>query len=419
MMEWTHLDENIWHPFTQHALEKNRIAISHGKNTILYDVNGKAYIDAVSSWWVNIYGHANPTISNAIKLQVDKLEQVIFAGFTHEPACLLSDNLLKILPPNFSKVFFSDNGSTSVEVALKMAIQFWHNQGYEKSKIIAFKNAYHGDTFGAMAVGKSDFFSAFDDLLFDVIQIDIPLSNNFESLKNEFQSLVETQDVACFIFEPLVQGSGGMQMYDAIFLDELIKIARTNDVICIADEVMTGFGRTGERFAIDYLENKPNIICLSKGITGGFMPLSVTVCEKEIYDAFYSSDKLKTLFHGHSYTANLLGCAAANASVKLLEEYYPKIKQLSVWQKEKVQELVVLPNVKNTRTLGTIAAFEIESTSTSYFSNVKDVVYQRFLDNGILLRPLGNTIYIMPPYCITINELNEIYKVILDVVTSL
>ncbi|MEZ5037767.1 MAG: adenosylmethionine--8-amino-7-oxononanoate transaminase [Chitinophagales bacterium] len=419
MMEWTHLDENIWHPFTQHALEKNRIAISHGKDTILYDVNGKAYIDAVSSWWVNIYGHANPTISNAIKLQVDKLEQVIFAGFTHEPACLLSDNLLKILPPNFSKVFFSDNGSTSVEVALKMAIQFWHNQGYEKSKIIAFKNAYHGDTFGAMAVGKSDFFSAFDDLLFDVIQIDIPLSNNFESLKNEFQSLVETQDVACFIFEPLVQGSGGMQMYDAIFLDELIKIARTNDVICIADEVMTGFGRTGERFAIDYLENKPNIICLSKGITGGFMPLSVTVCEKEIYDAFYSSDKLKTLFHGHSYTANLLGCAAANASVKLLEEYYPKIKQLSVWQKEKVQELVVLPNVKNTRTLGTIAAFEIESTSTSYFSNVKDVVYQRFLDNGILLRPLGNTIYIMPPYCITINELNEIYKVILDVVTSL
>ena len=419
MMEWTHLDENIWHPFTQHALEKNRIAISHGKDTILYDINGKAYIDAVSSWWVNIYGHANPTISNAIKLQVDKLEQVIFAGFTHEPACLLSDNLLKILPPNFSKVFFSDNGSTSVEVALKMAIQFWHNQGYEKSKIIAFKNAYHGDTFGAMAVGKSDFFSAFDDLLFDVIQIDIPLSNNFESLKNEFQSLVETQDVACFIFEPLVQGSGGMQMYDAIFLDELIKIARTNDVICIADEVMTGFGRTGERFAIDYLENKPNIICLSKGITGGFMPLSVTVCEKEIYDAFYSSDKLKTLFHGHSYTANLLGCAAANASVKLLEEYYPKIKQLSVWQKEKVQELVVLPNVKNTRTLGTIAAFEIESTSTSYFSNVKDVVYQRFLDNGILLRPLGNTIYIMPPYCITINELNEIYKVILDVVTSL
>lgn len=418
-MEWTHLDENIWHPFTQHALEKNRIAISHGKDTILYDINGKAYIDAVSSWWVNIYGHANSTISNAIKLQVDKLEQVIFAGFTHEPACLLSDNLLKILPPNFSKVFFSDNGSTSVEVALKMAIQFWHNQGYEKSKIIAFKNAYHGDTFGAMAVGKSDFFSAFDDLLFDVIQIDIPLSNNFESLKNEFQSLVETQDVACFIFEPLVQGSGGMQMYDAIFLDELIKIARTNDVICIADEVMTGFGRTGERFAIDYLENKPNIICLSKGITGGFMPLSVTVCEKEIYDAFYSSDKLKTLFHGHSYTANLLGCAAANASVKLLEEYYPKIKQLSVWQKEKVQELVVLPNVKNTRTLGTIAAFEIESTSTSYFSNVKDVVYQRFLDNGILLRPLGNTIYIMPPYCITINELNEIYKVILDVVTSL
>lgn len=418
-MDWINYDENIWHPFTQHALEKNRIAITHGKDSLLYDVNGKAYIDAISSWWVNIYGHANPTISNAIKLQVDKLEQVIFAGFTHEPACLLSENLLKILPSNFSKVFFSDNGSTSVEVALKMAVQFWHNQGIKKSKIIAFKNAYHGDTFGAMAVGKSDFFSAFDDLLFDVIQLDIPQVNNFESLKNEFQSLVETKDVACFIFEPLVQGSGGMQIYDVIYLDELISIARANEVICIADEVMTGFGRTGERFAIDYLENKPNIICLSKGITGGFMPLSVTVCEKEIYDAFYSSDKLKTLFHGHSYTANLLGCAAANASVNLLEEFYPKIKQLAAWQKEKVQELAVLPNVKNIRTLGTIAAFEIESTSTSYFSNVKDIVYQRFLDNGILLRPLGNTIYVMPPYCITINELNEIYKVILDVVASL
>lgn len=418
-MDWINYDENIWHPFTQHALEKNRIAITHGKDSLLYDINGKAYIDAISSWWVNIYGHANPTISNAIKLQVDKLEQVIFAGFTHEPACLLSENLLKILPSNFSKVFFSDNGSTSVEVALKMAVQFWHNQGIKKSKIVAFKNAYHGDTFGAMAVGKSDFFSAFDDLLFDVIQLAIPHSNNFESLKNEFQSLVETKDVACFIFEPLVQGSGGMQMYDAIYLDELISIARANEVICIADEVMTGFGRTGERFAIDYLENKPNIICLSKGITGGFMPLSVTVCEKEIYDAFYSSDKLKTLFHGHSYTANLLGCAAANASVNLLDEFYPKIKQLAAWQKEKVQELAVLPNVKNIRTLGTIAAFEIESTSTSYFSNVKDIVYQRFLDNGILLRPLGNTIYVMPPYCITINELNEIYKVILDVVTSL
>lgn len=418
-MDWINYDENIWHPFTQHALEKNRIAITHGKDTLLYDVNGKAYIDAVSSWWVNIYGHANPTIANAIKLQVDKLEQVIFAGFTHEPACLLSENLLKILPSNFSKVFFSDNGSTSVEVALKMAVQFWHNQGIKKSKIIAFKKAYHGDTFGAMAVGRSDFFSAFDDLLFDVIQLDIPQANNFESLKNEFQSFVETKEVACFIFEPLVQGSGGMQMYDAIYLDKLINIARANEVICIADEVMTGFGRTGERFAIDYLKNKPNIICLSKGITGGFMPLSVTVCEKEIYDAFYSSDKFKTLFHGHSYTANLLGCAAANASVNLLEEFYPKIKQLAVWQQEKVQELAVLPNVKNIRTLGTLAAFEIESTSTSYFSNVKDVVYQRFLDNGILLRPLGNTIYVMPPYCITINELNEIYKVILDVVTSL
>lgn len=418
-MDWIKFDEHIWHPFTQHAIEQNRIAITHGKDALLFDVDGKTYIDAVSSWWVNLFGHANTEIANSIKQQTEILEQVIFAGFTHEPACELASNLLEILPSNFSKVFFSDNGSTAVEVALKMAVQYWYNIGQPKHKIIAFKNAYHGDTFGAMSVGKSSFFSAFDNMLFDVIQIDIPTDDNFEILKSEFENLVSNQDVACFIFEPLVQGSGGMQMYKATYLDELIKCAKKNDVICIADEVMTGLGRTGERFAMDYLQNKPSIVCISKGITGGFLPLGLTVCEQYIYDAFYSTDKLKTLFHGHSYTANLLSCSAALVSIKLLNEYYDKIKLISQWQKDYAIHLKSFSNIKSIRTLGTILAFELETTQASYFSNLRDKVYARFLEEGVLLRPLGNTIYVMPPYCITQQQMETIYSVIEKVISEL
>jgi adenosylmethionine-8-amino-7-oxononanoate aminotransferase len=423
-MDWQQYDTHIWHPFTQHALEDKRIAIASGKGALLFDVDGKAYIDGISSWWVNLFGHAQPDIAAAIRQQAEKLEHVIFAGFTHEPACRLADSLLKILPPNFSKVFFSDNGSTAVEVALKMAVQFWHNQGKAKHKIISFKNAYHGDTFGAMSVGKSAFFSAFDALLFDVIQIDLPVSKNFSEIKKTFETIVKQGDTACFIFEPLVQGSAGMCMYDAVFLDELIQTAQANDVLCIADEVMTGFGRTGKRFAIDYLHNKPDMICLSKGLTGGFLPLGLTVCSQKIYDAFYASDKFKTFFHGHSYTANPLSCAAANASLHLLEQYTDKIKQLSAWQKTFATALENFSSIKNIRTLGTIAAFEVESTNLpfgeqqggGYFSNIRDVLYRHFLEAGVLLRPLGNTVYIMPPYCITQEQLSVIYEAVKAVI---
>jgi adenosylmethionine-8-amino-7-oxononanoate aminotransferase len=318
----------IWHPFTQQQTAKPNIAITHGKGALLYDENGNEYIDAVSSWWTNLFGHANLQIAAAIKKQVYTLEHVIFAGFTHEPAINLAEKLIQLLPKNQSKVFFSDNGSTCVEVALKMAIQYWHNQNIEKTTIIAFKNAYHGDTFGAMSVGARGVFNQpFESYMFDVSFLDLPTDDNFEQVLTDFQQIIQTQKAAAFIFEPLIQGSAGMLMYKAEYLDKLIETAQQNQVICIADEVMTGFGRTGKTFATDYLNHKPDIFCLSKGITGGFLPLGITTCTQKIYDAFLSEDKLKTFFHGHSYTGNPIVCAAANASLELLQNSEFRIQE--------------------------------------------------------------------------------------------
>jgi adenosylmethionine-8-amino-7-oxononanoate aminotransferase len=418
-MHWSEYDKNIWHPFTQHAIEKDRIAISYGKDALLFDVDGNSYIDAISSWWVNLFGHANSTISTAIAHQAQNLEHTIFAGFTHEPACRLAQQLLEILPKNFNQVFYSDNGSTSVEVALKMALQFWFNQDKKKTKIIAFENAYHGDTFGAMSVGKSSFFAAFEDCLFDVIKIPIPNKENIDDVAHRFLNYVRNDDVACFIFEPLVQGSAGMQMYDSSTLDQLISIARQHQVLCIADEVMTGFGRTGRNFAIDYLTENVDIICLSKGITGGFLPLGVTVCTNSIYDAFLSQDKMKTFFHGHSYTANPISCAAANASLQLLKLHTTKLAELCIWQSEFLEKLSSNAKIKNIRQQGTIVAFEVAEQHGNYFSSLRDVLYQKFIAHGVLLRPLGNTVYILPPYCITYYQLEKIYTVILKVIDEI
>ncbi|MDZ7876818.1 MAG: adenosylmethionine--8-amino-7-oxononanoate transaminase [Saprospiraceae bacterium] len=408
----------IWHPFTQIKDENTPILIKKAQGTTLFAENGKQYIDAISSWWVNIHGHAHPHIAQAMAHQAMELEQVIFARFTHEPAINLAEQLLMNLPTHFSKVFFSDNGSTSVEVALKMALQFFHNQGItHKTKVISFENAYHGDTFGAMSVsGKSAFNTPFNPLLFEVFSIPIPDAHNIETIKNEFKKLINQGDIAAFIFEPLVQGAAGMQMYEAAYLDELIAIAQENNVVCIADEVMTGFGRTGELFAIDYLNNKPDIICLSKGITGGFMPLGVTCCSSTIYETFISEDISKTFFHGHSYTANPLACAAANASLELLlsENCQEAIEEIGFHHALFAEKLKGLAFVKNVRQTGTILAFEFNAGgASSYFNTIKDKAYNFFIDNGVLLRPLGNTVYLMPPYCITAKELNKVYTVIL------
>lgn len=421
----------IWHPFTQQKNMLPPIPIIKGQASLLFDDKGNHYIDAISSWWVNLHGHAHPYIAEQLYKQALKLEQVIFAGFTHEPAVELAENLLPILPGDFDKVFYSDNGSTAVEVAIKMALQYWWNKqltvdseqlAVKKNKILAFNNSYHGDTFGGMSVSdRSVFTKAFKDLLFDVIFIDTPTQQNISDVK----AIIHTHqtEIAAFIYEPLVQGAGGICMYDADLLNEILNTAKQLDIICIADEVMTGFGRTGKFFAGEYMNEKADIICLSKGLTGGTMALGVTACIKKIYDAFVSDDKLKTFFHGHSFTANPLACTAALASLDLLLK--PEtISQIEFITKQnlqfkiKIEQHKTSAQIKNLRCLGTILAFEIMEGEDGYLNNISATITQKALQQGIYLRPLGNTVYIMPPYCITEKELNAVYGLLESLIAS-
>lgn len=409
----------VWHPYTQMKTAADQIGIVRGEGAWLFDEQGNRYIDAVSSWWVNIHGHAHPYIAAKISEQLLKLQHVIFAGFTHEPAVELAERLLKILPKNQSKVFYSDNGSTAVEVAIKMAIQFWHNRGIKKEKIIVLENSYHGDTFGSMSVSaRSAFTTAFSSFLFDVITLPFPKKGSEENTISFLRDAIkEHKDkIAAFIFEPLILGAGGMLMYDPNTLDSLMKICKDNDVLCIADEVMTGFGRTGKLFACDHLQQQPDIVCLSKGLTGGAMALGVTTCSEKIYEAFLSEDKLKTLFHGHSYTANPIACTAGTASMDLLldENTQKKLEWICQQQKQFAEKLKVIKEVENVRFTGTIIAFDIKTgENTSYFNSQRDKLYNYFLERGIILRPLGNTLYIMPPYCIG-DDLSVIHETILQ-----
>jgi len=404
--------KHIWHPYTQQHGSKPPIPIISGKGTYLYDEAGRKYIDAVSSWWVIIHGHSHPYIVEKVVAQLSKLDQVIFAGFTHEPAIELGEKLLSILPSNQQKVFYTDNGSTAIEVALKMCLQYWFNKGIKRKKVITFFNGYHGDTFGAMSVsGRNAWTAPFDSFLFEVIFIETPTPSNIESLKEIISN--NADDLACFIFEPLVQGSAGMLMYGALELDELMAHCKTNNVLMIQDEVFTGFGRTGKNFAADHLVTKPDLMCFSKGLTGGTMPLGITTCTEEIHNAFLSENKLKTLFHGHSFTANPLACTAALASIELLMENSTQecIQQITNRHKEFVLKIHTHPKVAAIRQTGTILAIEWETGSgTSYFSDLRNDLYDFFLEKGILMRPLGNIIYILPPYCISDQDLTYIYE---------
>jgi adenosylmethionine-8-amino-7-oxononanoate aminotransferase len=401
----------IWHPYTQMQTALPPIPIVRGDGALLFDEQGKSYIDAISSWWVNIHGHANSYIAQKVAEQLLQLEHVIFAGFTHQPAIALAERLLAILPNNQQKVFYSDNGSTAVEVALKMCLQYWHNQGIKRTKILAFKNAYHGDTFGAMAVsGRSAFTAAFDSLLFEVEFIDLPTEQNLKQIKSRISYL--RSELACFIFEPLVQGSAGMVMYEAGLLDQLMAHCRSEGILTIADEVFTGFGRTGKRFACDHISQQPDIMCFSKGLTGGTMAMGLTTCTLAIYNAFLSADKLKTLFHGHSYTANPVSCAAALASMDLFmaPETNANINRIVLAHQQFAAKIKHHPQIKTIRQTGTILAMEWQTgEGTSYFSSLRDKLYTYFLNAGIILRPLGNVIYILPPYCITDEQLLYIY----------
>jgi len=404
--------KNIWHPFSPLG-GREPLMVKKAKGVYLYTPDGRKILDAISSWWVNVHGHAHPKVAKAIGKQAKRLEQVIFAGFTHEPAAKLSQTLMRILPKSQDKIFFSDNGSTSVEVALKLAIQYWFNKGVERKQIIALEGAYHGDTFGSMSVGDRGIFSMpFFPYLFEVKFVPFPEGdgqNTIAAMKE-----IASENTAAFIYEPLVQGAGGMRMYSPDVLNELIAIVREKGGICIADEVMTGFGRTGKTFASDYLENKPDIFCMSKGITGGFLPMGVTSVSKEIADAFNEEETRKTFFHGHSYTANPLACAAANASMSLLlkKKTQESIQRIGEQHKAFMERFNPPEAVADVRATGTILAIELKADDAGYVSKIKEQIYDFFLAKDLLLRPLGNVIYILPPYIITNDELERLYSAI-------
>lgn len=412
--------DHVWHPFD--VLHANNILIESAAGVYLHTADGRKIIDAVSSWWVNIHGHAQPDIAKAIYDQAQKLEHVIFSGFTHSPAISLAETLLKILPFSFDQIFYSDNGSTSVEVALKLALQYWYNQDKEKTKIVALEGAYHGDTFGAMALGERSVFTRpFQKFLFDVEFLPLHTGSTQDCIE-KFEAIASRGHVAAFIYEPLIQGAAGMVIYDASTLNSLLEIAQKYNILCIADEVMTGFGRTGKLFASEYLALPPDIMCLSKGITGGFMPLGATAINSKVTAQFTSTDKEKRFYHGHSYTANPLSCAAANASMKLLlaEQCQQQIQFITESHAHFLQQIKSHPKIASAKSLGTIISIELKvDGGTSYFSNKRNYFYQFFLDRNILLRPLGNVIYVLPPYIINKSELNKIYGAIAELLEAL
>lgn len=405
-----------WHPYTQHKTAADFPAIVKGKAALLWDENGKEYIDAIASWWVNPYGHSNKIIADAIYEQLTTLEHVLFGGFTHDKAVLLAEKLMTILPNNQKKLFYSDNGSTAVEVALKSALQYNHNKGIKKTKIIAFEEAFHGDTFGAMASSGISFFTeAFKGSLLEVVRIPVPTEGNEARSLQALEDLVAANEYAAFIFEPLVQGAAGMVMYAPEFLDKMIAICNQNNVFTIADEVMTGFGKTGKTFATDYLINKPDMMCLSKALTGGTIPMAITTFTQEVFDGFYDDDTNKALFHGHTFTANPTGCAAALASIDLLQtsEMQHNITRIHQSHLAFESKIKVHPKVKTTRVLGVIFALEVKTESEeSYYGTMRNKLYHFFIENGVILRPVGNIVYILPPYVMTDSQLEKVYDTI-------
>ena len=413
----------IWHPYTQMQTSGLPVAIVRGEGARLYDEDGNEYIDAIASWWVNTHGHAHPYIAEKVAAQLKKLEHVIFAGFTHEPAVELAERLLKILPANQSRIFYSDNGSTAVEVGLKMALQYWHNRGQKRQKVIVLNNSYHGDTFGAMSASVRDLFTEpFWDLLFDVVRVDAPVEGKEEEAIAQLAGAVGRDDAAAFIFEPLLQGAGGMIMYGADPLDKMIGICREKGIPTIADEVLTGFGRTGRFFASDYLSNKPDIICMSKGLTGGTMALGATSCTGEIFDGFLSDDKRKSFFHGHSYTGNPVACAAALASLDLFEkdETWKNILGIEVQHRHFLSRITAYPRVRNARQIGTIVAFDVvNEEETSYLNELRDWMNDYCVGRRIIIRPLGNVMYLIPPYCITNEELERVYSILCEMLDEI
>jgi adenosylmethionine---8-amino-7-oxononanoate aminotransferase len=405
----------VWHPFTQHALQPQAIKIARAQGAWLERPDGTKIFDAISSWWVITHGHRHPRIIEAIKKQADALDQVIFAGFTHDPAEELAARLVKRVGDHLSHVFFSDSGSTAVEVALKMALGFWRNQDIQRTRIIALEHAYHGDTIGTMSTGARGVFNApYEPLLFDVIRLPFPAKGEEEKTLAALREATHDGQAAALIVEPLILGAGGMLTYAPETLRAMADICRETQTLFIADEVMTGFGRTGTFLACEQAGVQPDILCLAKGITGGSMPLAVTLASAPIFDAHYSQDRRKTFFHSSSYTANPIACAAAVANLNVWDDepVQQRITQIAQWQRELSVLLHDDPRFSNVRLCGTITAFDLRVQDEGYLAGIGPKLYDFFLSRGLLLRPLGNTIYIMPPYCITRDELGSLYDAI-------
>nr|WP_040507088.1 adenosylmethionine--8-amino-7-oxononanoate transaminase [Gillisia limnaea] len=404
--------KHLWHPLTQHKLSGEMLAIVKAKGSVLYDEDGKEYIDGIASWYTSMYGHCNPLITEKVAAQMQKLDQVVFSGFTHKPAVELSEALIKILPSNQQKLFFSDNGSTATEIGIKMALQYHHNLGNNRKVMLAFEEGFHGDTFGAMSVsGLSVYNGAFEEHFIKVVRIPVPNGKNTSGVLSILKNLIIENNIAGFIYEPLVQGAAGMKMHDAAGLNEILNVCKENKIICVADEVMTGFGKTGKHFASDYLETPPDIICLSKALTAGLLPMAITSCSQQVYDAFYADEIAKGLFHGHTYSANPLACVAALAGIELLnsEEIQQNIRRVIKSHQDYKTRLEKHPKVRNIRQLGVILAFELDVKMERY-GEVRNQLFKHFMDSGVFLRPLGNTIYILAPFVISSTELEKIYE---------
>lgn len=407
----------VWHPFTQHGLGEPIPLVTHAEGAALYTQDGRRVVDAISSWWVTTHGHRHPRIMAAIVAQAEQLDQIIFAGWTHEPAETLASALTAMMPPALTRVFFSDSGSTSVEVALKMALGYWMNRGEPRHRILVLEHSYHGDTIGAMSVGARGVFNrAYEALLFDVGTLPFPTADREQETLDALEAACRESPAALMI-EPLILGAGGMLKYSAEVLAEMRAICARHGVLFIADEVMTGWGRTGTLLACDQAGVIPDILCLSKGLTGGSVPLAVTMASEEIYAAHLSSDRARMFYHSSSYTANPIACAAANANLMIWQDepVLGRIADLAERQARQLGRLAGHAHIRNARQLGTIAAFEIGDGEGDYLSALGPTLNAGCLERHVLLRPLGNTVYVMPPYCIDDFDLDAVYDAILDV----
>ncbi|MEP5338930.1 MAG: adenosylmethionine--8-amino-7-oxononanoate transaminase [Algibacter sp.] len=421
-MKLNQRDKNhIWHPLTQHKLHPEAIAITKAKGCVLTDEDGNEYIDAIASWYTCMYGHCNDYITSRVAAQMQKLDQIVFSGFTHEPAIKLSEALIKILPENQNKIFFSDNGSTSVEIGIKMALQYHFNKGEKRNTLIAFEDGFHGDTFGAMSVsGLSVYNGPFEEFFIDVKRIPVPNGENHQDILNQLEHITSNNNIAGFVYEPLVQGAAAMKMHNSKGLNAILNFCKSKQIITIADEVMTGFGKTGKHFASLHLETKPDVMCLSKALTGGLLPMAITTCTQDIYEAFYSNDMAKGLLHAHTYSANPLSCTAALASIELLqtEDIQNNITRIIASHQGFGNHIKKHPKVKSIRQTGVIFALDLNIEMERY-GNLRDKLLNFFMANGIFLRPLGSTIYIQAPYVIATKQLEKIYQVIEDALNTL